>query len=131
MNYRTDEKIDSNQYNSDIDEDNRDLLIFELQDELFKIEKEKNELYFNCNNKIKELEYTIDELNNRIKLEKDINDELKKKPLSKFNNDNEALKVRTENIELKRDLEELRCKLENKDKLIENINKFSDSLQMS
>ena len=76
-NNKTINNKDPNQHKTDLDDQEKDILILELQDDLFRSEKDKNELYLRLNKKITDQELKISELKGRIQKEIGIYDECK------------------------------------------------------
>lgn len=57
------------QRQGDLDDHEKDILILELQDDLFRSEKEKNDMYLKLNKKITDQDLKINELKSRIQKE--------------------------------------------------------------
>ena len=123
-NNKTINNKDPNQHKTDLDDQEKDILILELQDDLFRSEKDKNELYLRLNKKITDQELKISELKGRIQKEIGIYDECKNafddsiRKMSVSNPSNaDFLKMRKENEKINSENKRLICDLNNAQKV--------------
>lgn len=111
---------DSKNHKTDLDDQEKDILILELQDDLFRTEKEKNDLYLKMNKKLTDQEMKISELKGKVQKEIGIYDECKNafddsiRKMSVSNPSNaDFLKMRKENEKLNSETKRLAFDLEN------------------
>lgn len=138
-------------HKTDLDDQEKDILILELQDDLFRSEKDKNELYIRLNKKITDQELKISELKGKIQKEIGIYDECKNafddsiRKMSVSNPTNadflkmrkENEKINSENKRLSFDLDnaqkianEYRLKIAEQEKTIKELSDMNSSLKI-